>query len=99
MATKMHIRFSNICLFGLWKSLVISAYAKISAYSDSHCKDFLGDVQTNLVAVDGDCIALPKGTHSVKTITVDNRCGGVYKLLSEDSKTGNACGFYHTDEA
>ncbi|KAG7004365.1 hypothetical protein G7Y79_00026g059490 [Physcia stellaris] len=75
MATKMHIRFSNICLFGLWKSLAISAYAKISAYSDSQCKDLLENVQTNLVAVDGDCIALPKGTHSVKTITVDNRCG------------------------
>lgn len=76
MATTLPLRFSNICLFGLWKSLVISAYALINAYSDSHCKDFISNVQTDLVAVDGDCVALPKGARSVKPINVDNLCGG-----------------------
>ena len=98
MATILHLRFYKLCLFGLWKSLVISAFSLINAYSDAHCKDFLDNVQTKLVAADGDCIALPKGTHSVKTVTVDNGCGGVYKLLSEDLITRDACKMYYTDE-
>ena len=56
--------------------LIVSARTDIKIYRDYDCKEQIGEVQTYYIAIDGDCLAVPKGAHSVKTIHVDNPCGG-----------------------
>lgn len=79
----VHRRFFNVFLCGLWEGLITDARTVINTYKDYGCKESLGQVQTDYVAYNGDCLALPKGAHSVMPIHVDSACGGAYNNSCE----------------
>lgn len=65
----------------LWQCRLACAKTVVEIFADYDCKESLGPVQTSLVAVQGDCIAVPKGAHSVRPTNVDSPCSGVLHHL------------------
>ena len=57
----------------------------IEVFEDYGCKKSLGNVQTSLIAIDGDCIAVPKGAHSVRPIHIDTPCAGAFTIAYRSS--------------
>lgn len=55
----------------------VNAKTVIDVFGDSGCEDSLGQVTTELIAINGDCAAVPKSTHSVKPSHIDSTCSGV----------------------
>ena len=73
--TMRYWRFAFI--FGNWQGLV-GARTLIDTFKDDDCKESLGQVQTSLIAFNGDCIAVPHGARSVRPMNIDEPCAGAY---------------------